>query len=262
MNINMNKLNVQAIFDSIDGEANAFDGAGQLTTFLRLKGCNLNCSYCDTQYAQSSRPENRMSVDEIIQQIHFKKITITGGEPMLQWKNLGPLLLKLLSSVRMHGCQITIETNGSVEIPPWESGCEFNWVWNYAKGLRYVVDYKLPSSGMEDKMISETFKNLCADDVIKFVIANERDYARACEVVKANPRWSPKIVFSPTINIISTVLHSVPQSSDPKFETEVFKFIDSEWPQKLAERMIKDKVPAQFGLQLHKILWPGAIEER
>ena len=58
-----NKLNVQAIFNSIDGEANGFGGAGELTTFIRLKGCNLSCSYCDTKYAQSPKPENWMSID-------------------------------------------------------------------------------------------------------------------------------------------------------------------------------------------------------
>ena len=176
------KLNVQAIFDSIDGEANGFDGAGQLTTFIRLKGCQLRCSYCDTKYAQNSKPENWMTVDEIIQQVHFPKVTITGGEPLLQRTNLTPLVDKLLEDA--HG--ITIETNGT-EPPLAEIDTSF-------KELRYVVDFKLPSSGMIEHMNSMVFSSLETTDVIKFVISDKEDYKYAKMLIQEHPSWIAKFL--------------------------------------------------------------------
>jgi len=237
------KLNVQAIFSSIDGEANGFNGAGELTTFIRLKGCNLNCQWCDTKYAQESKPENWMTTDEIIQQIHFPKVTVTGGEPLLQRTRLLPLVEILLTNAY----RITIETNGT-EPPFAEIDTSF-------QKLRYVVDYKLPSSGMEDEMNLEVFKNLELTDVIKFVISDMKDYKRACEVVKSNPSWEAKMVFSPALG----GLHAF---AVPSTGGNIKSVFNMDWPRQLAEMMIRDKVDAQFSLQIHKVLWPRAKEER
>ncbi len=243
------KLNVQAIFDSIDGEENAFGGAGQLTTFIRLKGCNLTCSYCDTKYAQGGYPENWMTVDEIIQHVHFPKATITGGEPLLQAEGVTELCAKLAVE---KACYTTIETNGTVQ-PPHP----------FCTDVRYVVDYKLPSSGMLKHMHTEVFKDLRRNDVIKFVIADDYDYLYALIVIDQNPSWEAKKVFSPALSSLvyefdaskkHMGLKGAPIKSTARFEMT--------WPRQLAEMMIRDKVKAQFSLQLHKILWPGAIEER
>lgn len=248
----MKLINVQAIFDSIDGEENGFGGAGELTTFIRLKGCNLTCGYCDTKYAQGGWPENWMTIEQIIQEVHFPKVTITGGEPLLQEGAVVELCNRLTYHLNNHQYSVvSIETNGTI-VPSY-----------FAHDVRYVVDYKLPSSGMEDQMKFSAFSALRYCDVIKFVISNEEDYQCARTLILEHSDWQAKIIFSPTINFIPVVLHPVVlQSSDPKFETEVFKFVDSEWPQQLAEMMIRDRVSAQFGLQLHKILWPGAKKER
>ena len=250
------KLNVQAIFSSIDGEENAFGGAGELTTFIRLKGCNLRCTYCDTKYAQAVTQPNWMTADEVFKQVHFPKVTITGGEPMLQWRQLGLLVEKLLHK----DCKITIETNGSVLLPPWLYGHEFNWVWTHTKGLRYVVDYKLPSSGMEDKMNLETFKNLCPLDVIKFVIEDEKDY-KCAKMLLQEYDWDAKRIFSPQLPLwygdYTNPMNIAVAKMERKPPAQRFT-----WASKLAEMMIKDRVPAQFGLQLHKVLWPAASEER
>jgi len=237
----VSKLNVQSIFDSIDGEANGFDGAGQLTTFIRLKGCNLRCSYCDTEYSQESAPYNWMTIDEVIEQVHFNKVTITGGEPLLQQKAVKELcsnLQPLLPPANHH--DISIETNGTIQV-------RYRW-----SGVRYIVDYKLPSSGCEKDMNPDAFDFLYTTDVIKFVIADDKDYSRAVHLINENPQWKAKKVFSPAISI----------KSDPFILQHPMPEVDICWPARLAERMIRERVNANFSLQLHKILWPGAKEER
>lgn len=241
------KLNVQAIFDSIDGEVNGFEGAGQLTTFIRLKGCNLRCQYCDTKYAQDSEPENLMKVEDILQRVHFEKVTITGGEPLLAGDNLISLVRCLLDK----GSKITIETNGSVALPK-----EFYSAFLHR--LRFVVDYKTPSSNMDGMMNDQIFQSLRATDVIKFVISDEEDYWFAKEMISSHPSWVARKVFSPVMGITwgkyTACSSGAPRKSDPR--------VDMTWPQQLAEMMIRDKVDAQFGLQIHKVLWPDACEER
>ncbi len=228
----MKRLNIQAIFNSIDGEVNGFYGAGQLSTFIRLKNCNLKCSFCDTEYAQSSKPENWMSLDHIANWPNLlKKITITGGEPLLQRENLGILVSQLLDN----GHNITIETNGTKFILSEEV--------DYLHSVRYVVDYKLPTSGMEEYMVEEVFEQLVESDTIKFVIKDEFEYNIAKDLV-LHKDWEARKVFSPVIG-------------DPK------KILDSgSWSTMLAEKMIHDAndIPdVGYSLQIHKILWPECV---
>lgn len=250
----MNKLNVQAIFESIDGEVNGFNGAGQISTFIRLKGCNLRCKYCDTKYSQDDKPENWMTIDEVLEQVRTKKVTITGGEPLLQYKSLEPLLERLLND----DCKISIETNGSIDLDFWKYGNKYNWVWT-DENLRFIIDCKLLSSGMSGYMSIKRFAKLRDIDVIKFVIADEKDYEMACELVSLNTEdsyWQAKIVFSPAITI--QYLCGI----SPDFEHVHVPVVDSRWPRQLAEMMIRDKIDAQFGLQIHKVLWPDVREEK
>jgi len=233
------KLNIQSIFDSIDGEMNGFGGAGELSTFVRLKGCQLQCNYCDTKYSQSSEPENWMFIDEIIQQIHFPKVTITGGEPLLQKKGVEELCSGLVYG---KSCFISVETNGTIQ-PTF-----------FLDRIRYVVDFKLPSSGMIKHMKSIVFASLRAIDVIKFVISDEEDYKYAKMLIQEHPSWIAKKVMSPTVNFEG---YSFEELSEEGIPSTIM-----DWPRQLAEMMIKDKVDAQLSLQLHKILWPGTKEER
>jgi len=252
------KLNVQAIFDSIDGEENAFGGAGQLTTFIRLKGCQLQCNYCDTKYAQNPKPENWMSIDEIIQQVHFPKVTITGGEPLMQKEGVEELCNKLTYYLNNdHYSEVSIETNGSI-VPTY-----------FGQATRYVIDYKLPSSGMTKHMKSSTFYALRYCDVIKFVISDEEDYEYAKRQIQMHLCWGAKKVFSPALSILHYESickkcngHEVHDGKCYNCGTKASTRFDMSWPRQLAEMMIRDKISAQFSLQLHKILWPGAKEER
>ena len=234
------RLNVQAIFDSIDGEENGFRGAGELTTFIRLKGCNLNCQWCDTKYAQESKPENWMTLDEIIELVHFPKVTITGGEPLLKKAAVEKLCSKLIYSCHNGHPKISIETNGSIE-PTY-----------FTHSIAYIVDYKLPSSGMMGRMNSLAFSSLRPCDVIKFVISDMENYNYAKMLISEHDNWQARKVFSPAIEI---------KQVTPIFD-KVYNAVDITWPRQLAEMMIRDEVNAQFSLQIHKILWPGSKEER
>jgi len=241
------RLNVQAIFDSIDGEENGFQGAGELTTFIRLKGCPLRCRWCDTKYAQESKPENWMTVEEICEQVHFEKITLTGGDPLLQKDNLIPLIRCLLD----RGLKITIETNGSIDIPEEFFGTFLN-------KLRLVVDFKLPSSDMMKHMKTSVFESLRPEDVIKFVISDEYDYKYALTVIDQNPSWIARKVFSPAVIIEKARSRKI--NAEERIGTSAH--VNMSWPRQLVEMMIRDRVDAQFSLQIHKVLWPGAEEER
>lgn len=223
------KLNVQSIFTSIDGEVNGYNNAGQISTFIRLKGCHLNCSWCDTKYAQSNEPINLMSIDKILREICTRKVTITGGEPLLQQMGVQLLIAELV----LRNCDISIETNGSIYV---------DWLHHHWKNVRFIVDYKLPSSGMEEHMNTKLFSHLLKKDWVKFVIADWKDYNKAC-YERVNLRSSgceAQFAFSPIRTAGS---------------------VDYSFAAKVAERMIKDNLyNIHFSLQLHKILWPNISE--
>jgi 7-carboxy-7-deazaguanine synthase len=228
-------LFIESIFNSIDGETNGFLGAGQLCTFIRLKGCNLRCSYCDTEYAQEpgEGDEDKMSVEDIVYWPDMlNKVTITGGEPLMQ-----SATSRLICCLVVQGKKVTVETNGSF-MP--ERFSELHPDGN----LVYVVDYKLPSSGVEHKMLQGVFTSLKLSDVVKFVIANFDDYYVARSLATCEGWSKARKVFSPAIE-------------DQKDYTG--------WPAALAQMMITDAKmlgDVQFSLQNHKVLWPYAKEER
>ena len=189
-----NKLVVNEIFRSIDGEVHGcIGGQGSWSIFIRLQKCNLQCKWCDTGYAQTVYDgENElrsMTIDKIIAQVidescnrKINKITITGGEPLLQ---LYPLDL-LISSLNKLGFKISVETNGSVS-PPANSS-----LWPSHLVNSWIVDYKLPSSGMLGKMLpldAELWGLLGDKDFIKFVVADESDFIMALSIV-GTIRWS------------------------------------------------------------------------
>ena len=101
-------LRIVSIFDSVDGEANAFAGAGQPSTFIRLAGCNLRCSFCDTKYSYGDGLE--MGLDQAVEQVRLPHVTITGGEPLLQAADVRTLCQALV----VGGKTVTIETNGTI----------------------------------------------------------------------------------------------------------------------------------------------------
>jgi 7-carboxy-7-deazaguanine synthase len=182
-------MKINQIFSSINGEvANCHQGS--LCTFIRLQNCNLNCKLCDTTYAQNLDGGIEMTVDEVAKEAaSFKNtnITITGGEPLLQYNEV----IKLSKLLYNSGFNISIETNGTF---PMYSYKEINW----------VADWKGPSSGMREKMNFANYRHLRETDIIKFVIENRIDFEDAMEVIKEleNMGIHCKIAFSPSFGYI------------------------------------------------------------
>jgi 7-carboxy-7-deazaguanine synthase len=156
----MVKIKISEIFTSIDGEVNHW-GQGGLTTFIRFAGCNLRCSYCDTEYAQKEDEAEVMSVTDILDRVEAPKVTITGGEPMMQENALMHVLIPALARREI---KITIETNGSLPI----------WTPSWAGDLvGWVVDFKFEYA---KQMQLNNFIMRGEQDWIKFVIDKEDDY--------------------------------------------------------------------------------------
>jgi 7-carboxy-7-deazaguanine synthase len=165
---------INSIFNSIDGECNNW-GQGTFSTFIRFAGCNFSiegtpCSYCDTPDAQEKDAGQDMTYYEILKVVEkygCKKITITGGEPLMQND-----FRTLLSALVTRNYQISVETNGSFSILNY-----FKWY----KDLCWIVDYKLQ---FPEKMVTEAFIFLTEKDFVKFVIADIIDLWNAVEVKK------------------------------------------------------------------------------
>lgn len=170
-------LEVVEIFSSINGEGPL---AGQLSTFVRMKGCNLNCIYCDTSWAnEKDAAFTAMSSDEICNIVDKEgiiNVTLTGGEPLLQ-KDAALLIEKLCYR---HGHHVEIETNGSVDLSPF---CELREK-NYPLMLAFTMDYKLSCSGMESRMKLSNFALLRCNDTVKFVVGSLDDCQRALDVIR------------------------------------------------------------------------------
>ncbi len=162
-----NEWSVNEIFFSIDGEGKR---AGSLAAFIRLAGCNLRCSYCDTAYAFDEG--KTMRIEEIAETVKgWKNVTVTGGEPLSQD------IHALLQQLREH--EVNIETNGSVDVTPYHA---YPWVF-------FTLDYKCPSSGMESSMLEKNFQTLRPQDVLKFVVGDMEDLRtaqRVCEKFEPN----------------------------------------------------------------------------
>ena len=163
-------FNVVEKFVSINGEG---QHAGNLAVFIRLRGCNLACSFCDTRWAcTDDATAQQMTEDEILDYIKstgVTRVTLTGGEPLIQ-KDIQVLLEKLASS----DLQVEIETNGSVSIEPFTK---------MSNPPAFTLDYKLAGSGMEDKMLTSNYRLLKPEDTIKFVCSSVAELDKVCELV-------------------------------------------------------------------------------
>jgi 7-carboxy-7-deazaguanine synthase len=172
-------LKVNEIFYSIQGESSF---AGLPFVFVRLTGCNLRCTYCDTKYAYEEGTE--MSVGQIIEQTkkyNCPYIEITGGEPLLQEETPG-----LANSLIDDGFTVLVETNGTKDIGVIPD-----------KAVR-IMDIKCPSSGESDKFDWENLSRLNTKDEVKFVIAEKLDYDWAKEIIiDRNLSDKVKVLLSP-----------------------------------------------------------------
>lgn len=165
-------MRVNEIFYSIQGESSH---QGYPCVFIRLQGCNLRCSWCDTKYAQDMDGGKEMEISEVINKVkayNCNYVCITGGEPLLQKEEVK----KLIKGLNRNGIyNISIETNGSIVRNVDADNMYDAW---------YVIDVKLPSSGMYSKMNLKNIQSLMLGDEYKFVIADKDDYEIAKRLAK------------------------------------------------------------------------------
>ena len=164
-------LQVVEKFISINGEGRR---CGQLATFIRFAGCNLNCGYCDTAWANDRKVAfDPMTAEEVyayIKETQVTNVTLTGGEP-LQQQDMGELLELLSQDPELY---VEIETNGSVLLSKFS---------DLENPPSFTMDYKLPSSGMERMMALENFDHLTEKDTVKFVSGSMEDLEKARELI-------------------------------------------------------------------------------
>ena len=206
-------------FISINGEG---PKAGMMAAFLRMKGCNLSCNYCDTSWAnESDCPTEPLTAREIL---HWLKesgtvnVTLTGGEPLLI-----PHVSELIEALGEAGFAVEIETNGSVPLAPF---CELS------HRPAFTMDYKCPDSGMEDYMRPDNFSLLTKDDSVKFVVSSENDLARAEEITAGYHLTERCRVYLSAVfgrielrTITEYMIHH--QWNDVRLQLQMHKFI---WP--------------------------------
>jgi 7-carboxy-7-deazaguanine synthase len=178
------QLRISEIFFSLQGESSR---VGLPTVFIRLTGCPLRCTYCDTSYAFTGGQNLRISkILEQVSEYSTRYVTVTGGEPLAQ-KNSLPLLRELCDA----GYQVSLETSGALDISKVDS-----------RVVR-VVDIKTPSSGEEKRNLWSNLQGLVAQDEIKFVLSDKADYEWAKQIIQQH-RLGEKceVLFSPVHGVL------------------------------------------------------------
>jgi 7-carboxy-7-deazaguanine synthase len=224
-------MQITEIYKSIQGESTH---AGLPCVFVRLTGCNLRCSWCDSEYTFTGG--HRMTAEEVAEEVEHLSasglVEITGGEPMLQEREVVPLMQRLLDD----GYTVLLETSGE---RPLE---------RVPKGVVKIVDVKCPDSGEPDSFHIHNLETLDSTDEVKFVLSDRTDYDFARDFVARHglDRRVNAVLFSPAFSKDST------GSRDSSH-----CLLD---PRELAEWMLADNVPARLGLQIHKFIWDPAMK--
>jgi 7-carboxy-7-deazaguanine synthase len=225
-------MQVTEIYKSLQGESTH---AGLPCVFVRLTGCNLRCSWCDSEY--TFQGGHKMTPEEVWAEVKRLSpdrglVEITGGEPMLQERELVPLMRQFLET----GYRVLLETSGE---RPLE---------RVPEGVIKIVDVKCPNSGEAGTFHVDNLETLTAHDEVKFVLSGRADYEFARDFTHRH-RLAERV---------NAVLFS------PAFRKDATGARDSSHclldPQELAEWMLTDDVPARLGLQLHKFIWDPAMK--
>jgi len=226
---------ITEIFKSIQGEGTR---AGLPCIFVRLTGCNLRCTWCDTAYAFHGG--RKVSVEEVLARVDelagreesgsgtvaVPLVELTGGEPLLQ-EEVYPLADRLLNA----GYTVMIETSGE------------QFVGRLPQGVIRIIDVKCPDSGEVDTFEMRNLEVVDKKDEVKFVISTRRDYEFAREFT-AKHRLADRVnavLFSPVLE-------------DPEGKWHGLE------PRTLVEWMLADGLPVRLGLQIHKFIWDPATK--
>ncbi|HLJ28608.1 MAG TPA: radical SAM protein [Candidatus Angelobacter sp.] len=224
-------MQITEIYRSIQGESSF---AGLPCTFVRLTACNLRCTWCDSEYTFTGG--KKMSAAEVEQEIVSLSdsglVEFTGGEPMLQERELVPLMERLLAL----GYTVLLETSGE---RPLES---------VPKAVHKIVDVKCPGSGEGESFRLSNLETLTSGDEIKFVLADRADYKFARDFIRTHPLHVrvQNVIFSPAFM-------KAPSSERDTSNCQLD-------PRLLAEWIMEDKLNVRLGLQIHKFIWEPATK--
>jgi len=225
-------MQITEIYKSLQGESTY---AGLPCVFVRLTGCNLRCSWCDSEYTFFGG--RKMTVEEVLDEVSAVSpggglVEITGGEPMLQEREVIPLMQRLLEQYYT----VLLETSGE---RPLE---------RVPADVVKIVDVKCPDSGEGGTFYPENLEVLTRRDEVKFVLSSRADYEFARDFVSRHKLGGKlnAILFSPAFR---------KDASGARNSSHCL--LD---PQELAEWMIADNVSARLGLQLHKFIWDPAVK--
>lgn len=225
-------MQITEIYKSIQGESTY---TGLPCVFVRLTGCNLRCSWCDTEYSfYGGKKMDPGEVFATIEQLSPQGglVEFTGGEPLLQEQKLVPLMQQLLDS----GYTVLIETSGERRLD------------HVPKGVIKIVDVKCPGSGEAGCFRMENLEALSIHDEIKFVITDRADY-----------EFARDFVVQHTLALrVNAVLFSPAFAKDAAGNRDTSNCMME--PQQLVEWMLEDNVPARLGLQIHKFVWDPALK--
>ncbi len=223
-------LPVAEIFVSVEGEG-ARTGAPAI--FIRLFGCNLNCTYCDTKYAckqeDGVRGYTNMTIDQILEAVKTyepcKCITLTGGEPLIH-----PAACELVTVLRENDYWVNIETNGSINLEPFIAAQDKFGPKKSSMDYFFTMDWKSITSGESAAMLKSNLDLLEATDVLKFVVGNDDDLNQMKKLLEDYPDIDAQIYVSPVWGEIT--------------------------PDHIVEYVLNNKlVYVKVQVQLHKIIW-------
>jgi 7-carboxy-7-deazaguanine synthase len=242
-------MQIIEIYRSLQGESSF---AGIPCTFVRLAACNLRCVWCDSEYTFSGG--KKMTVDEVEQEvmrlalpvpgeaprepgvakgiIAGSLVEITGGEPMLQERELIPLMERLLK----RGYTLLLETSGERPLEP------------VPKAVHKIVDVKCPGSGEGGTFRMDNLETLTSRDEVKFVLADRADYDFARDFTRQHRLENrvAGVIFSPAFTKMPS-----PQRDSANCLLD---------PRELAEWILQDGLNVRLGLQIHKFIWEPATK--
>jgi 7-carboxy-7-deazaguanine synthase len=227
-------MQISEIYKSLQGESTY---AGLACIFVRLTGCNLRCTWCDSEF--SFYGGSKMTVDEVMAEVDKLQLAtgnslveITGGEPMLQERKVVPLMERLLAA----GYKVLLETSGERPLA------------RVPAQVVKIVDVKCPHSGEADTFALDNLASLQPHDELKFVLSDRADYEFARDFVAQHQlaRRVQAILFSPAFNKEASGARDISHC-----------LLD---PEQLAQWILADDVPARLSLQIHKLIWDPAAK--
>lgn len=205
-------LRITEIFYSLQGETRT---CGLPTVFIRLTGCPLRCTWCDTEYAfQGGERMTLAAIESEVQRYHPRYVTVTGGEPLAQ-----PNCLILLERLASQGYQVSLETSGAMDLSRVDPR------------VVKVMDLKAPGSGEVSRNRYDNIQYLDRKDQVKCVIADRRDYDWSVAKIREYglEERVDDLLFSPVAGQMA--------------------------PELLAQWILEDRLNVRFQLQLHRIIW-------